>query len=299
MRVIRAEQLMRSPSDANAALERHCLYSAVFEVAGVCVELRTDMPDVAHLHRLRYADHASGRTPDFRYFVATVRGGYAFWCSHAPSWRWTRGALPADAVAFLADSVIIGALVRYDAALCSVQAAGIEYNGIAAALAGPSATGKTETLLACARRGMRLYSDERVVLRHSIAYPFLCRSSVRAAGTRLMLSDPDADPIDPVRTAPELSLKTCFGSSAIADPRPLRALFAIAGTGHCAALELVDTATVLPTIARGFDSRGDMVDRVSRVIAMLGNVRCYRLTLGSPDETSAAIAYAMMRMGSE
>jgi len=299
MRVIRAEQLMRSPGDGYGVFEVHCVHSSTFEVAGVTIELRTDIPEVARLHRLRYAQHAAAGPPDFRYYVATVRGGYAFWCSHAPSWRWTRGALPADAVAFLADAVILGALVRYDAALCSVQAAAIEHEGVAAILAGPSATGKSETLLACARRGMRLYSDERTLLRNSVVYPFLCRSSVRAAGARLMLADTGVPERESLPALPELSLRMCFGPEAIAAPRPLRALFLIAGAGSCAALELVDTAGVLPAIARGFDSRGDMVDRVSRAISLLGNVRCYRLTLGEPDETSAAIAYALTRMGSE
>ena len=171
---------------------------------------------------------------------------------------------------------------------------------LAAAIAGHSAAGKTATLLACARRGMRVYSDERVLLRQTIVHPFLRRCSVRGAGARLLLADQDADRLpDALRTLPQLSLKLCFGAEAIAPPRPLRALFAIAGTGHCAALELIDTAAALPAITGWFDARGDMVDRVSRAIGMLRKVRCYRLTLGTPDETAAAIGYALMRMNSE
>lgn len=297
MRVIRAEQLTRAGNDANAALERHCVHTARCRIAGVTLELCTDMPEVARLFAMRYADHPAEGEPDFRYFVATVRGGYVFWCAHAPTWRWAQGALPPDAVVFLADSVAVAALVRYDSALASMQASAIELNGIAGAIAGQSTTGKTTTLLACARRGMRVYSDERVLLRHSTVHPFLRRCSVRAAGARLLLADRDGDRLaDVLRTAPELSLKTCFGSAAIAEPRTLRALFIIEGNGHCAALELIDTAAALPAITRFFDARGDMVDRVSRAIGILRDVRCYKLTLGSPDESAAAIAYALMRM---
>lgn len=297
MRVIRAEQLTRSGSEVNATLERHCVHAARCEIAGVVMELCTDIAEVARLFGLRYADHPATREPDFRYYVATVRGGYAFWCAHAASWRWSQGPLPPDAILFLADSVATAALVRYDRAIASMQAAAVEFNGIAAAIAGNSTAGKTITLLACARRGMRIYSDERTILRDRLVQPFLRRCSVRAAGARLLLAENDADRLaDTLRTVPELSLKTCFGSSAIAGPAPLRALFVLNGNGHCAALEAIDTAAALPAVTRWFDARGDMTDRVARAIAALKDVKCYRLTLGSPDESAAAIAYALARL---
>jgi hypothetical protein len=262
------------------------------------MELCTDVADVARLFALRYADHPARNEPDFRYYVATVRGGYAFWCAHAPTWRWTQGTLPAEAVAFLADSVALAAIVRYDSALTSLQAACVELSGIAGALAGHSAAGKSAALLACARRGMRIYSDERTVLRSGVAYPYLRRNSVRAAGARLLLADQDAERKrdDATRADPQLSVKTCFGPDAIAAPRPLRALFVIAGGSYCAALEAIDTATAMSAIMRWFDACGDMVDRASRAIAILNGVQCYKLTLGTPDESAAAIAYAMMRI---
>jgi hypothetical protein len=296
MRVIRAEQLTRS-GDAHAALERHCVHTARCQIAGVAMELCTDVAEVARLFALRYADHPPKREPDFRYYVATVRGGYAFWCAHAPSWRWSQGALPPDAIVFLADSVAMAALVRFDQRVASMHAAAIEYGGVAAAIAGSSTAGKTTTLLACARRGMRVYSDERTVLWDDVVHPFLRRCSVRTAGARLLLADNDTDRAgDALRISPELSLKTCFGSSAIAAPQQLRALFVLNGSGHCAALEAIDTASALPAVSRWFDTRGDMVDRVARAIVTLRNVKCYRLTLGSPDESAAAIAYALTRI---
>lgn len=298
MRVIRAEQLIRAAGESNAALERHCVHTASCEIAGVVMELCTDVPEVARLFALRYADHRATRDADFRYFVATVRGGYAFWCRHAPAWRWSQGALPADAVVFLADSVALAALIRFDEHLAAMHAAAIEFGGVAAAIAGTSIAGKTTTLLACARRGMRLYSDERAVLRDDVVHPFLRRCSVRAAGARLLLAENDAGATDARRSSPDLSLRTCFGSESIAQPHALRALFVLNGSGHCAALEAIDTAAALPSISRWFDTRGDMVDRVARAIGALRSVKCYRLTLGSPDESAAAIAYALTRIAS-
>ncbi len=296
MRVIRAEQLTRCP-DGNAQLERHCVYTARCEIAGIVMELCTDIAEVARLFALRYADHPATRAADFRYYVATVRGGYEFWCAHAASWKWSQGPLPADAVVFLADAVTMAALVRFDRRMSSMRAAGVEFRGAAAAIAGHSITGKTATLLACVRRGMRVYSDERAILREGTLHPFLRRCSVRAAGARLLLADNDAEPVaDALRTAPELSLKTCFGETAIAAPGPLRALFVLNGTGHCAALEAIDTAAALPAIARWFETRGDMVDRIARAIGLLRDVKCYRLTLGTADESAAAIAYVLTRI---
>jgi hypothetical protein len=296
MRVIRAEQLTRS-TETNDALERHCTHTARCEIAGIVMELCTDMPDVAQLFALRYGDHGTSHEPDFRYYAATVRGGYAFWCSHAPSWRWSQGALPPDAIVFLLDTVAIAALIRYDERLACMQAAAVEYGGIAAAIAGNSTTGKTTTLLACARRGMRVFSDERTLLCENVVHPFLRRSSVRAGGARLLIADNERDRSpERLRVIPELSLKTCFGEKAIAAPRTLRALFVLNGNGHCAALEAIDTATALPSVSRWFDARGDMVDRVARAIVTLRHVKCYRLTLGSSDESAAAIAYALTRI---
>ena len=291
MRVIRAEQLTRSADTSHAELELRCVHSARCEIAGVVMELRTDIAEVANLFGLRYADHATMREPDFRYYVSTARAGYAFWSDHAPSWRWTQGPLPADAIVFLADAVIITAIIRYDSAIASIHAAALEYQGAAIAIAGNSNCAKTSAMLACVRRGMHVYSDERALIRETTMYPFLRRSSVRAAGARLLLADRDAA-FDP----PELSLKMCFGSEAIAEPHPLRALFMIAGSGASASIEHIDSAEALPAITRWFDARGDLMDRVARAIALLRRVECFRLVVGTPDETAVAIAYAVMMM---
>lgn len=296
MRVIRAEQLTRAAANANPALEEHCRFTAACEIAGVTMELHTDIAEVAQLFALRYGDHPASKPPDFRYYVATVRGGYSFWCAHAATWRWTQGPLPADAVAFLADSVALAAIIRFDPALVALQATAVELNGIAAAIAGHSAAGKTATLLACARRGMRIFSDERALLRNSIVHPYLRRSSVRGAGARLLLADPDGYNDELLHSRPQLSPKVCFGSEAMAPPAPLRALFLIGGSGYCAALEATDTAGAMPAIMRWFDAHGDMVDRATRAMSILNGVQCYKLTLGTPDESAAAIAYVMTRI---
>jgi hypothetical protein len=68
------------------------------------------------------------------------------------------------------------------------------------------------------------------------------------------------------------------------------------GSAHCAALEAIDAASALTTVSRWFEARGDMVDRVARAILMLRSVKSYRLTLGTPDESAAAIAYAIRRI---
>ncbi len=292
MRVIRAEQLTRSDDTPHATLARNCAHSARCEIAGVVMELRTDIAEVARLVGLRYADHAASREPDFRYYVVTARSGYAFWSDHAPSWRWTQGPLPPDAIVFLADAVIVSAVIRFDTEIASIHAAALEFRDTAIAIAGNSGSAKTAAMLACVRRRMRVYSDERALIRGGIVYPFLRRSAVRAAGARFTLADRELS-----HESPELSLKTCLGPDAIAQPRPLGALFVIAGSGGSASLEHVDAAVALPAIARWFDARGDLMDRVTRAIALLRGVHCFRLVLGTPDETAVAIAYAVTMLG--
>lgn len=288
MRVIRAEQLTRTGDAQHAQLAKHCVYSAQCEIAGVAMELRTDLSEVARLFALRYADHPPTHRPDFRYYVVTARGGYLFWSDHAPAWRWSQGSLPADAVVFLADTVILSAIIRFEPTLASMHAAGLEFRGMAFAIVDRSPLTKTTALMACARRGMRVYSDERVVMRGGLAYPFLRRTSVRAAGARLLLADRES-----FNETPELSLKTCLGGGAIAEPEPLGALFVLAGRKGSASVERIDAATAMPAITRWFDARGDIMDRVTRAIALLRSIACFRLTVGTPDETATAIAYAI------
>lgn len=288
MRVIRAEQLTRSGDAAHGELAKNCIFGARCEIAGVVMELRTDLHEVARLFGLRYADHPASREPDFCYYVSSARGGYAFWSDHAPSWRWTQGTLPPNAIAFLADAVMISAVIRYDPEMASIHAAALEYQGTAVAIAGHSSANKIATLMACARRDMRVYSDERAIVRGNVVHPFLRRCSVRAAGPRLLLADRQTLP-----DVPELSLKTCFGAAAIAKPRPLGALFVLAGSGSTASLEPIDAATALPAITRWFDARGDLMDRVTRAISPLRGLHCFRLILGSPDETAVTIGRAI------
>lgn len=288
MRVIRAEQLTRSGDETHGQLAENCVFAARCEIAGVVMELRTDLHEVARLFGLRYADHPASREPDFCYYVASSRGGYSFWSDHAPSWRWTQGALPPNAVAFLADAVMISAVIRFDPEMASIHAAALECQGTAVAIAGHSSANKIATLMACARRDMHVYSDERAIVRGNVVYPFLRRCSVRTAGPRLLLADRQTLP-----DVPELSLKTCFGEAAIAKPRPLGALFVLAGSGSSASLERIDAATALPAVTRWFDARGDLMDRVTRAIALLRGLHCFRLILGSPDETAVAIGYAI------
>lgn len=296
MRVIRVEQLARTTGEANAKLQAHCRHAARIQIAGVTFEVCSDMREVAEMFSLRYAEHAGVDTPAFRYYVAAVRGGYAFWCGHASSWRWPHGALPADAVAFLADSVLIAALVRFDRQLSALHAAAIELGGASAMIAGGATSAKAATLIACARRGMGIYADERVIMRGITVHPLLRRSSVRAAGARLLLTERDEDGSTPHGVAPELSVRTFFGEAAPAYPRELRAVFVLGASNYCAGLEEIDAAAALPSVTRWFDARGDAVDRISRVINMLRAVQCFRLTLGSADENAAAIAYAMTRI---
>ena len=83
----------------------------------------------------------------------------------------------------------MASLVRSDATLLSFHAGAIACDGYAAAIVGESTAGKTTTTIACARRGMSPYSDERLLLRDGMVLPFMRAFNVRPGGRALLGHD--------------------------------------------------------------------------------------------------------------
>jgi hypothetical protein len=277
MRVIRATDLR--PSGKPAACVSAELTGAVkLCIAGVPFAIATNVAGLKDSLSLRYSEHLDNREPLFQYNVLQVNDGYVFWCDHSQAWRW-EGFLPLDAVLFLADAAAISALIHYDPALASMHAAGVAHNGSAAAIVADSEGGKTTTALACARAGLQVYSDERVLLRKDIVQPFWRRCRLRSGGAALLGMS--------ART--ELSWSELFGKSALAAPAPLRAVFVIIGRGARARIEPIQTAAALRVAGRWFDCEGSPLERMARALQAVRFAACFSLTLGEPGETARAI----------
>ena len=275
---------------APRARER-CRYCVRVGIADVVVELRSDDDTVARAFAERYDDHIVSREPDFEYYVATEAHGYLFWCAHAGGYRWTRGPLRVNAVLFLCDAVVLSALIRFDERLASMHAAGLECADGAVALAGDSTAGKTTTLLACARAGIPIYSDERVLVRDGVVHPFLRRCLVRADSARRLLQFRDDDALGRMLLRDEdISLARCFGVEAIARPRPLRRLLILDGLGPRTRIRRADSVAALRAISAWFDTAGNGLARLARARELLRNVQSYHIVLGSPHDAARTIA---------
>jgi hypothetical protein len=296
MRLIRADQLKECPVDARV-LERataKAAASARVAIAGIVMELRSDNAALCDAFAKRYRAHATTEPADFLYYVVRDGVRYRFWSAHSPVWEWQSGVLPTDALLFLTEAVGISALVRYDPTLSSVHGAAIRFKGVTAAIVGNASSGKSTTLLACARNGMQVYSDERVLTRGGIVYPYLRTCSVRADAAKRLFDDATHDALrawlaDRGLSRRELSLDEVFGAQAIAPPSPLRVVFVINGYAASPRIQELEPANALPAVTRWLDARGDALDRMGRGLRLLRGVTCYRIALGMPGASVAAI----------
>jgi hypothetical protein len=281
MRVIRATDL--KPCEKPPARVQFEMRDTVrLTIADVPFEFSTNVDGLADAFAMRYSDHLDERTAAFAYYVLRDDTGYVFWCAHAPAWRWD-GALPLDAVLFLADAAAVSALIQFDNALASMHAAGIWCNGSAAAIVADSEGGKTTTAIACAAARLPVYSDERVLLRGDVVHPFWRRCRLRAGGAKLLNMDVER----------EVSWRELFGERVLAKPAPLRTLFVITGRAAEPHIEPMQTAAALRAAGRWFDCSGTPLERMARALQAVRHAHCFALTLGDPHETAYAIRAAL------
>jgi hypothetical protein len=277
MRVIRATDLRACEKPPpRAAVE--LTHAVTVRIAGVRFSLNTNLAGLADAFALRYAEHLDNGEPHFSYNVLRQSESYVFWCDHAGAWAWG-GRLPVDAILFLADAAAISALIHYDAALASMHAAGIAYNNGAAAIIADSEGGKTTTAIACARAGLQVYSDERVLLRGNVVQPFWRRCRLRAGGAQLL----------GITSQSELSWRELFGDAALASPAPLRTVFVVAGRASRPRIREIQTAAALRAAGKWFDCSGTPLERTARALQAVRFAACFSLELGHPDETARAI----------
>ncbi|MFN2449371.1 MAG: hypothetical protein ABR508_06220 [Candidatus Baltobacteraceae bacterium] len=288
MHVISARELQRGGDMAH--LRQGAPQSVALRIAQIGVRIETAVPGLAAELALRYAGHLDERAPDFVYRIFPSPQGYAFWCDHDGAWQWKAGSLPLDAIAFLADAAMLSALVHFDPLLASVHAAAVAAHGCAAAIAGDSTAGKTTTLLACARAGLQVYSDERALVRQGIVHSFLRRCSVRPDGRSRLLADDDADALaHAMHARGDIALAAVFGEAAVAPPLALRALFVLDGYAARPFIEPIDATAALPAVSRWFDTCGGAIERTARALGLLRSLHCFRLTLGTPRESALAV----------
>ena len=304
---LRFEALSRTQfaPERGAALAARAAYRVGFTVGTSTVALNFSRAESAAAFAARYRDLASDGAPDFSVFAVEEGSDAFFWAEAAERvWQWSGGTLPPDIIAFFADSA---GMYEF---LCRTPVLGFHAATLAGAtgaltLIGATTAGKTTTAVACVRRGLRLYSDERCILEDGRVAPFLRRLTLRAGGRAALLNDPCDEPLGIDRrlrewqNADEVAVRASalFGASAGGPPLPLAAVFVIDGRAERPEVVRTTPSDVMPALLASMASRESGLDRIARILHELRNAATYRLCLGPPDATARAILAATGKSG--
>jgi len=262
---------------------------------GTCIALGFDESPAAASYRRRYARLLSERPADVRAYALRHENRTLFWVEGGPAYQWREALSDPLAIEFLADCVVRHVYFMELSPHLSFHAAALGVADGAFAVTAASEGGKTTTALACARRGMPLYSDERCVLDGERVLPFPRALNVRAAALDLLAADPTFanDAIGErlrFRRGADWSgvdFADLFGDARLPPPQPLRAIFFISGRAAEPAVAPLAFREALPTLlAVPLRGRSRGVERVADATRLLAHVRAYALTLGRPDATA-------------
>ena len=298
--MIRAEHLLTSSLEPShlALLARRANEAVALDVVGKTLSVRFEDAAAARIFRGRYNAFAPGGDPLLRsYAVAEESLGVVFWVEDGPRRYWP-GALASRHIAFLADKVSMSALFNSRADALSFHGAAVRVDDHAAAIVAPTEGGKTTTALACARRGMPLYTDERVVVARGDVLAFPRNVNVRSRSLQLLTAESvpgDLGITDRLRSNNggdwrDVNFAEIFGSVDLPCPRPLASVFFVRGLSRAARVEPVEKgAAVLELMSAAMRSALRGIERLVLVSSWLKHVDYYHLYLGTPDETALLI----------
>ncbi|MBC5809714.1 MAG: hypothetical protein GIW95_02495 [Candidatus Eremiobacteraeota bacterium] len=264
-----------------------------------------DDAEAAALYARRYARFAHNDAAQIMGYAVRASDATYYWTNDGPAYVCGE-PLRSVPLQFLAD---IAVRDRYflTCRYSSFHAAAVTDGTVAAAITALSEGGKTTTAVACARRGLQLYSDEWCILDGVRVLPFPRNVNVRRGGLDLLLGE---------RCAGDDVLNERLAARAGADwesvdigeispgwtpppSRPLRAIFFISGRARTAEVTVMplDRAmrALLEAPLRG-NQRG--FERAIEARALLRTAVPYALTLGTPDSTATLIAQICAASGS-
>jgi len=295
-----AERLVEADPHADRSRGCPAAHAVALEWFGSRIDVRFDDPAAAAMFRRRYRAFEADLGPAALCAFAgrDALGAYVFWIDSGPAYRWPHGPLTAEAVAFLADIVVRRAYFSGLAPFASFHAASVRIGSAAAAIVASSEGGKTTTAIACARRGMPLYSDERCIVIDGLVRPFPRALGIRAHALELLCRDDvPGDACIGARLRergsgawPCASFDELFGARALPEPARLSALFFIEGRASQAAARPLALDAALPRLLSApLRSPQSGIDTVACGLSLLRRAEAHALTLGSPDETAGVI----------
>ncbi len=261
----------------------------------------------AECFRQRYASFASTGTPEL--WSCAVRsaneaGEPIFWTEPGVAYRYPAQLRAAHVMAFLADAVTHRAFFDVNAELVSLHAAAVRIGDAAAAISAISTGGKSTTALACSRRGMGLYSDERCVLKDHAVQAFPRAVNLRKGGLELLTSEevPADGGIGRRLRAHKgadwecASFSDLLGDRSMPRPATLEAVFFIDGRSDVARVTPMPLEdAVVRLLTAGLCGPKPGIDRVAAAAALCRRARMYALTLGTPDDTALLVAATTQR----
>ncbi len=268
------------------------------EIAGISMRLRFDDTKLCSQFAARYREHVQpGGDAAIVYSCSRIGDSYYFWSSAIPTaWRWP-GSLPLQALVLLVDATAMASLVRSDQTLLSFHAAALDSPFGAVGIVGESTAGKTTTTLACARAGMSVFSDERLLVRGNTVLPFLRAFNIRPHGRALLEADDAADEFAAVMAQQPRELDWTDVSPyevipGLRRPQPaaLRALFLLQGVSDRASVTELGQAQIMRVLMASADCcASSRLERAARVRALIAGVGIFGLTLGTPADSAALI----------
>ena len=266
-----------------------------------------DSAEQAEIFRKRYSAFVTTGKPEL-YSCAVQAGNDAqepvFWTEPGSAYRYPAPLRGAEVMAFLADAVTHRAFFDVNPDVISFHAAAIRVGNVAAALSAVSTGGKSTTAIACARRGMDLYTDERCVLRDGLVQPFPRAVNIRRGGLELLCSEEVPGDLGIGRRLREHAgaewisapFGEVFGDRAVPAPAKLDAIFFIQGrSGIAQATQLSIDDSIVRLLSAGLCGPQPGLDRVAAATALFRRARVYSLSLGSPDDTAMLVAATTSR----
>jgi len=276
------------------------LATVTVDFLGTAVAVSFENEQAAARYAKRYGRFRSERAPQVTAFAVSDAASTYFWYSDRPAFRWPRADLTPASIDFLADSVVRREYFSATSHL-TFHAAAVEVERGAVAIVAPSTGGKTTTSIACARRGLRLFTDEECITKDGWVHPFPRAINLRADGIDRILADPSFEDggIRDRLLAHRGEAWNCatfddlFGAFAVPQARPLVAMYFIGAYAPAPAIEPLARAKALSLFLTAWPrSKRGGIDRVADILELFSAAPPYALTLGTPDATARAIATA-------
>ena len=309
MSVVTANELVEIPlaEAQRRALRRQAGHRVVFDWCATRVAACFDDAAAASMFGKRYAAFASSGEPALTTCALRSAGQSAepvFFADPGPAYRYPARLRGAEVIAFLADAVTQHAFFDVNPRCTSFHAAAIRVGHAAAAISAISTGGKTTTAIACARRGMPIYGDERCVIIDGLVQAFPRAINIRRGGLELLASEdvPGDRGIGGRLRAhrsgewTSAAFEDVFSDDAVPGPAPLAAIFFIEGHSTIARAErLGREQSVVRLLRASLSGPAPGLDRVAAAVALCHTTRCYALTLGTPDDTALLVAATTRR----